>query len=83
MVSGAPVVPINYCTGPALFTFNLRMTKTFGFGSVDAGECRRAGRRAGRASGRRWRDHGGGGRGGPGGGRRRVRRRRNEHGQAL
>jgi hypothetical protein len=26
-------VPINYCTGPRLFTLNLRVTKTFGFGA--------------------------------------------------
>jgi hypothetical protein len=30
--AGSQVVPINYCTGPALFTFNFRLTKTFGFG---------------------------------------------------
>jgi hypothetical protein len=34
--SGASVVPINYCTGPTLFTFNLRITKTFGFGASTA-----------------------------------------------
>jgi hypothetical protein len=47
-------VPINYCTGPTEFTFNLRVTKTFGFGAStrpDAG------------------GPGGGGPGGPGGGR--------------
>jgi hypothetical protein len=33
-VAGATsVVPINYCTGPSLFTFNLRVVKTFGFGA--------------------------------------------------
>jgi len=26
-------IPINYCTGPRLFTANLRVTKTFGFGA--------------------------------------------------
>jgi hypothetical protein len=26
-------IPINYCTGPRLFTLNLRVTKTFGFGA--------------------------------------------------
>jgi hypothetical protein len=26
-------IPINYCTGPSLFTFNLRVTKTWGFGA--------------------------------------------------
>ena len=30
--AGTTVVPINYCTGPALFTFNVRATKTWGFG---------------------------------------------------
>jgi len=30
---GAPIAPINTCTGPALFTFNFRLTKTFGFGA--------------------------------------------------
>lgn len=31
-VQGADVIPINYGTGPAAFTFNLRVSKTFGFG---------------------------------------------------
>ena len=26
-------IPINYCTGPTLFTTNIRITKTFGFGA--------------------------------------------------
>ena len=26
-------IPINYCTGPRLFTTNIRITKTFGFGA--------------------------------------------------
>jgi hypothetical protein len=30
--AGTSVVPINYCTGPRLFTMNLRVTKTLGFG---------------------------------------------------
>jgi hypothetical protein len=33
IVADAPVAPINDCTGPSLFTFNLRVTKTFGFGA--------------------------------------------------
>ncbi len=52
--AGSSIVPINYCTGPTEFTFNLRVTKTFGFGAStrpDAG------------------GPGGGGPGGPGGGR--------------
>ncbi len=31
--AGTSIVPINYCTGPRLFTLNLRVTKTFGFGA--------------------------------------------------
>jgi hypothetical protein len=34
--AGSSIVPINYCTGPALFTFNLRITKTWGFGTKPA-----------------------------------------------
>jgi hypothetical protein len=30
--TGDAIVPINYCTGPSLFTFNVRLTKTWGFG---------------------------------------------------
>jgi hypothetical protein len=30
---GASIAPINDCTGPVLFTFNFRLTKTFGFGA--------------------------------------------------
>jgi hypothetical protein len=51
--AGSPVVPINACTGPGLFTFNFRLTKTFGFGPL---------RNAPPSQGR------GGGQGGPGGG---------------
>ena len=64
-------VPINYCTGPAQFTLNMRVTKTFGFGGSNW--RRQAGRVADRAgrrtSGRRpGGGGGGGGRGGGGGG---------------
>jgi hypothetical protein len=52
---GQPVVPINYGTGPAEFTLNLRLSKTFGFGPETGA--------AGMANG----PHGGGG-GGHGGG---------------
>ncbi len=59
-------IPINYCTGPALFTMNLRATKTFGFG-------RRNSERADQGSGQGGPPQGGpggpGGRGGGGGGR--------------
>jgi hypothetical protein len=48
-------IPINYCTGPALFTTNLRASKTFGFGP---------------STGTQAQGGGPGGPGGPGGGRR-------------
>lgn len=35
--AGAQIAPINYCTGPALFTFNFRLTKAFGFGAAMKG----------------------------------------------
>lgn len=31
-VAGAPIAPINYGPGPAVFTLNLRLSKTFGLG---------------------------------------------------
>ena len=57
-------VPINACTGPANFTMNLRVTKTFGFGE-------KTGPRPDRQQGQGGPPGGGppgGGRGGPGGG---------------
>jgi uncharacterized membrane protein YgcG len=51
--SGAKVAPINSCTGPALFTLNVRVTKTFGFGPERNPTPRGGGQ---------------GGQGGPGGG---------------
>jgi hypothetical protein len=67
--TGSGPIPINYCTGPALFVTNLRITKTFGFGErtgppvaqQDGGPGGPGGPPGGRG-GR------GGGRGGPGGG---------------
>ena len=53
-------VPINYGTGPTLFTLNLRLSKTIGFGKEQAG--------AGAGPGGPGGPGGGGGRGGPGGG---------------
>jgi len=54
-------IPINIGTGPTLFTMNLRLSKTFGFGrEVGAGQGARSGQGGGGG--------GGGGRGGPGGG---------------
>jgi hypothetical protein len=51
-------IPINYCTGPRLFTTNIRITKTFGFGAktgpppvTDGGQ--RGGGLAGRGGGER------------------------------
>jgi hypothetical protein len=42
--TGASIVPINYCTGPSLFTFNVRLTKTWGFGgSKQAADQRQRG----------------------------------------
>ena len=58
VVAGAPVAPINACTGPNLFTFNFRLTKAIGFGENTASNTSGGGRGSG-----------GGGRGGPGGGR--------------
>ena len=55
-------IPINDCTGPAIFTFNLRAARVFGFGPrID-----NAGNPAGQGGGRG--GAGGGGRGGGGGG---------------
>ena len=62
-------VPINYCTGPANVTFNLRANKTFGFGERTGGAAA-----GGQGGGRGGRGGGGGlsaggprGPGGPGG----------------
>jgi len=71
---GVPRIPVYYGTGPAAFTLNLRLTKTFGFGpelakSTTAGQAQSGpsgpppgGGAGGRGGG------GGGGRGGPFGG---------------
>ena len=71
-------VPINYLTGPAEFTLNLRLAKTFGFGpekggkSTDAGPGRPPGGGPPPGGGGSHGSGGGGGggfgRGGPGGG---------------
>ena len=62
--AGQVPIPMNIGTGPALFTMNLRLSKTFGFGrEVGAGQGPRGGEGGGGGGG------GGGGRGGlPGGG---------------
>jgi hypothetical protein len=62
--TGSPA-PINACTGPALFTFNFRLTKTWGFGQLRNAQNNAAGQGGPGGHG----DHGGhdGGHGGPGG----------------
>jgi hypothetical protein len=55
-------IPINLCTGPAQFTTNLRVTKTFGFGPKTGAAAQGQGGPGGPGGP-------GGGRGGPGGGR--------------
>ena len=57
---GQPLVPINYGNGPALFTLNLRLSKTFGIGPKVSGRTASAGGGPGGGGG-------GGGRGGGGG----------------
>jgi hypothetical protein len=55
---GGTIVPINYATGPAHFTLNLRLTKTFGFGAKVKAATQRSGGPGGSGGG-----HGGGPRG--------------------
>jgi hypothetical protein len=67
-------IPINYCQGPALFTMNLRVAKTFGFGAETGARLQggqgQGGSGQGGPGGRGGPIGGGpgGGRGGPGGG---------------
>jgi hypothetical protein len=56
-------VPINYCTGPANATINLRIAKVFGFGEKTGGAAGSSGGGEGRRGGPGG-GHGGGGRGG-------------------
>lgn len=58
--AGSGIVPTNYCTGPALFTMNVRATKTWGFGGSKDKNAVQGGRQRGQG--------GPGGPGGPGGG---------------
>jgi hypothetical protein len=60
-------IPINLCTGPSLFTTNVRITKTFGFGPLTAAAAQRQGG-GGQGGPGGPGGPGGGGRGGPGGG---------------
>jgi uncharacterized membrane protein YgcG len=67
--AGSPIAPINACTGPALFTFNFRLTKTFGFGKSTAPKPQGGNGGGGNGGHNGGGGHGGGGgRGGPGGG---------------
>lgn len=61
-------IPLNYCTGSALFTLNLRVAKTFGFGP-ETGSRAQGGQQGGGPGPGPGGDHGGGDRrgGGPGG----------------
>ena len=57
-------IPINYCTGPANFSFNLRLGRSFGFGpKLDGPVAANGGRNGGGGGGGRG-PGGGGGRGG-------------------
>jgi len=55
-VPGAPVVPINYGSGPAVFTLNMRLSKTWGIGPKVKGGSVPTGPHGGMGGG-----HGGGG----------------------
>jgi len=72
---GETPIPINYCTGPASFVFNLRIAKAFGFGPQTGARARRNGGQGGQGGpppavggGGPGGGGGGGGRGGGGGG---------------
>ncbi len=60
-------IPINYCTGPSNFSFNLRLGRTFGFGPMLQGAAD-SGRNRGGGGGPPGGGMGGPGGGGPGGG---------------
>jgi uncharacterized membrane protein YgcG len=65
-------IPVNYCTGPANVTINLRLSRTFGFGPKTEAAARQGaggGGRGGGGGGGGFAGIGGGGRGGGGGGR--------------
>jgi len=63
---GVPRIPVNYGTGPAAFTLNMRLTKTIGFGPELASKTPAGQVQGGGPNGPP--PGGGGGRGGPGGG---------------
>src|SRR5437764_14445986 len=60
LTATGPLTPINYCTGPGNATFNLRLSKSFGFGRETKGAAGGGGM-GGPGGGQR-------GGGGPGGG---------------
>jgi hypothetical protein len=64
---GETPIPINYATGPGRFVFNLRLSKTFGFGQKKEANAASGGPGGG-TFGRGPGGPGGGGRGGGGGG---------------
>jgi hypothetical protein len=64
--TGQTIIPRNYGEGPAFFSVNMRLSRTFGFGGAPADA--RAGAGGGGGGGGRG-GRGGGGRGGGGGGR--------------
>jgi hypothetical protein len=64
ILGGGKLLPINYGTGPAHFVLNLRLTKTFGFGSKTKSSFNQ-GQGGGPGGGGGPRGGGGGGRGGP------------------
>jgi hypothetical protein len=65
--AGYTPIPINYCTGPALFVTNLRVAKTWGFGPAAGDRPRGSGGGGGGPQGG-FGAPGGPGGGGPGGG---------------
>ena len=71
---GDSLVPVNFLTGQTHFTFNLRVSKAWGFGNLERASRRSAPRRPGGGGGGPPRGGGAGGRpggplgGGPGGG---------------
>jgi hypothetical protein len=69
-IPGQPLTPINYGAGPALFTLNLRLSKTIGLGPKTEGRTASAGGGPGGPRGGGGREGGGGlgGRGLAGGG---------------
>ncbi len=66
--AGLTTVPINYCTAKGLFTMNLRVGKTFGFGEPTGQQAQQGGQQGGGRGGPGGSGGPGGGRGGPGGG---------------